>query len=96
MSGSSPPFADEISFKYATPGEMLAVCTVLPVLSIIVVALRLYARRIQRAQIGIDDWLILSGLVYASTHTLDDRALTPLFIKVLSIGMAVALIIGEL
>ena len=76
MSDSPSPFANEISFQYITPGETLAVCTVLPVLSIAVVAFRFYARRIQRAQIGIDDWPILPGLVYASIYALDDRALT--------------------
>ncbi|MCJ1437277.1 hypothetical protein MMC27_006663 [Xylographa pallens] len=56
-------FIDEISFVYATPGNIVAAASVLPALSIVLVSLRFYTRRIQRAQIGIDDWLTLPGLV---------------------------------
>lgn len=63
MGDSSTSFSNEISFKYVSPGEMIAASTVLPALSIIFVALRFYVRKLQRAQIGIDDWLIVPGLV---------------------------------
>ena len=63
MGDTSTSFSDEISFRYVSPGEMIAASTVLPALSIIIVALRFYVRKTQRAQIGIDDWLILPGLV---------------------------------
>lgn len=70
MGDSSTPFSDEISFKYVSPGQIITVSTVLPGLSIIFVALRFYVRKTQRAQIGIDDWLILPGLVDMSFRAL--------------------------
>ena len=46
-----------------TPGGVLAVSIALPILSIIAVFLRFYTRRLQKAKLGIDDWLTLPALV---------------------------------
>jgi hypothetical protein len=50
-------------FSYASPSEIIAASTVLPVLGIIVVGLRFQARVQDKVKIGIDDWLIVPGLV---------------------------------
>ncbi|KAM3084557.1 hypothetical protein ACMFMG_001340 [Clarireedia jacksonii] len=43
------------------PNFLLAEATILPVLCIVVITLRFYARRTQKAKIGPDDWLALVG-----------------------------------
>ena len=54
----SPLFID-----YATSDEIYAAAIVLPVLGIVLVLLRFYARIVQKAGIGIDDWLMIPALV---------------------------------
>lgn len=51
------------TFSNATPGEVWAIGTALPAACGLVVALRFITRNLQKARIGIDDWLILGGLV---------------------------------
>lgn len=51
------------TFKYATPGEVWAIGTALPAACALVVGLRFATRNLQKARIGLDDWLILGGLV---------------------------------
>ena len=48
---------------YQSPGHVIAASTVLPVLDILAVSLRFYARRKQRLAFAIDDWLTLPALV---------------------------------
>ena len=55
MGDNSTHNHDEITFKFASLGEILEATIVLPVLCIIVVTLRFYARSTQKASIGIDD-----------------------------------------
>ena len=62
MASDSNGFSKEISFSYVTPGEMLAAASTLSAVAIILVGLRFYVRKMQRAHIGIDDWLIVIGL----------------------------------
>ncbi|KAF3058031.1 hypothetical protein GL218_05716 [Daldinia childiae] len=50
-------------FQYATRAEILAAAAALPALGIIVVILRFYTRLLQKAKLGIDDFLILPALV---------------------------------
>ena len=46
-----------------TPGKMYALATVLTLLAIVAVLLRLYARRIKKAILTWDDYLIFFALV---------------------------------
>ncbi|KAI9660398.1 MAG: hypothetical protein M1821_009748 [Bathelium mastoideum] len=46
-----------------TPGGVLAVSIASPILAIIAVFLRFYTRRLQKAYLGIDDWLTIPALV---------------------------------
>ena len=48
---------------YQTPGHVLAVAILLPILDIVAVALRFYARRKRRLPLGPDDWLTLPATV---------------------------------
>ena len=51
------------TFSYATPGEVWAMGTALPAACALVVGLRFMTRCLQKAGCGLDDWLILGGLV---------------------------------
>lgn len=57
--------------SYATPGELMAVGIVLPLVATVVVATRFYARSKQHGTIGADDWLILLAMVCLLTCLLD-------------------------
>lgn len=52
-----------INVSYITPGTMIGVGVLFPVLSISFVGLRFYIRRIQRARLLADDWLLVPALV---------------------------------
>ena len=52
-----------LSIDYASPNDILAASTVLPVLCIIAVLLRFYVRVWWRQGIGMDDWLLVPALV---------------------------------
>ncbi|CAD6576753.1 MAG: hypothetical protein ASARMPRED_007869 [Alectoria sarmentosa] len=51
------------TFSYATPGEVWAMGVAMPAACALVVGLRFMTRNMQKARIGIDDWLILGGLI---------------------------------
>lgn len=51
------------TFRYVGPAETIAIRSVLPIVCIAVVGLRFYTRKRQAIPPGIDDWLILGGLV---------------------------------
>ncbi|KAL9057863.1 MAG: hypothetical protein Q9162_002093 [Coniocarpon cinnabarinum] len=51
------------SFQYVYKDEVITLGSLLPAACIIVVALRFYTRHIQKALIGVDDWLALCGLI---------------------------------
>ena len=51
------------TFRWNTPGQVAAAATVLPALGIITVALRFRVRALQKAKLGVDDWLILPALL---------------------------------
>ena len=51
------------TFKYVDSAETIAIGAALPVVCIAVVSLRFYTRSQSSARLGIDDWLILGGLV---------------------------------
>lgn len=46
-----------------TPGKMYALATVLTILPAVAVVLRIYARKIKKAILGWDDYLIIFALV---------------------------------
>lgn len=48
---------------YVTSQEIFAVSILLPLLGIVFVLLRFYARVLQKQSTGIDDWLMLPALV---------------------------------
>ena len=52
-----------IDFSYITPNKFIAISVLFPLLNVIVVALRFYTRRVQRASLKSDDWLTLAALV---------------------------------
>lgn len=52
-----------LSVPYVTPGEIYSASIVLPILGIVFVLLRFYARVVQKKSAGIDDWLMLPALV---------------------------------
>lgn len=47
----------EAPFAFVSPGELLAAAIVLPLVCVVSVALRFYARRMQRYGLGVDDWM---------------------------------------
>ena len=53
----------KFTFPFVDGNETMALGIVLPITCLIVVAIRFYMRNIQKAGIGIDDWLALAGLV---------------------------------
>ncbi|KAF2115243.1 hypothetical protein BDV96DRAFT_646257 [Lophiotrema nucula] len=54
---------DDFPFPYASTGDCYAIGIALPAVAMVVVGLRMYTRRTQRAALGADDWLIVGGLV---------------------------------
>ena len=55
--------ASIFTFKYVDAAETIAIGVTLPTVCIAVVVLRFYTRAKQTACLGIDDWLILGGVV---------------------------------
>jgi hypothetical protein len=56
-----PPNPYFIPYTYHE--NVLALCIVMPVVCIFMVAARMYVRRFQKGGLGVDDWLALSTLV---------------------------------
>ncbi|MCJ1314966.1 hypothetical protein MMC15_000280 [Xylographa vitiligo] len=52
-----------VTFSYANPAEVWTMGTVLLAVCIAVVALRFVTRYFQKVRVGIDDWLILAGVI---------------------------------
>ena len=52
-----------INVSYVTPRAMIAVAVLFPVLDIVCVGLRVYIRRVQKASILADDWLLFPAVV---------------------------------
>ena len=52
-----------INVSYITPGAIIVVEAVFPVLSIVAVGLRFYARCLQKTRLLADDWLLVPALV---------------------------------
>ena len=76
-----------------TPAEVTAMGAVLPAIDIIVVALRLYAKRKIR-RYGIDDWLVVVSLVFLVLMRVE--RLCSDCSQILTIGMGFILIYGML
>ena len=51
------------TFHFVDAQESIAVGSALPAVCLIVVALRFWTRRLQKVQIGMDDWWAVAGLV---------------------------------
>ncbi|KAF2855811.1 hypothetical protein T440DRAFT_551145 [Plenodomus tracheiphilus IPT5] len=52
------------SAGYTSPGSLIAICVVLPVLSILAVALRFYTRKRSKSSLKLDDWILLPALSF--------------------------------
>lgn len=63
------------TFRYVHASEVTAIGANLPAVSICIVALRFYTRMRQSVQPGIDDWLILGGLVGVHSISLGSQHL---------------------
>ena len=57
------PKHSTFTFHFVNAQESIAVGSALPAVCLIVVALRFWTRRLQKVQIGIDDWWAVAGLV---------------------------------
>ncbi len=55
--------ADPFTFRYVNGPETIALGAAISAVCILAVALRLFTRRLQKLQIGLDDQLIVGGLV---------------------------------
>ena len=67
------------TFDFVDAQESIAVGSALPAVCLIVVALRFWTRRLQKVQIGMDDWLAVAGLV-SNPHYSSDRRLNTIFL----------------
>jgi hypothetical protein len=61
--GMTSRSGDDFPFPYASTADCYAIGIALPAVALVVTGLRLYTRRIQHASLGLDDWLIVAGLV---------------------------------
>ena len=59
----SSAHANPFTFRYVNGPETIALSAAISAVSILAVALRLFTRRLQKLQIGLDDQLIVGGLV---------------------------------
>lgn len=50
------------TFQFVNAKETVALGSTLPVVCLIVIALRFFTRRLQNVKVGSDDWLALCGL----------------------------------
>ena len=57
------PKHSTFTFHFFNAQESIAVGSALPAVCLIVVALRFWTRRLQKVQIGMDDWWAIAGLV---------------------------------
>jgi hypothetical protein len=53
----------EFTFHFVDAQETIALGAALPAVCILVLGLRFFTRRLQKVQVGIDDWLAVGGLV---------------------------------
>ncbi|KAF5868422.1 putative integral membrane protein [Botrytis fragariae] len=62
ISSDTPSYT--FTFKYVNEQEVIALGVTLPIVGIFIVGLRFLTRRLQNTKRGVDDWLILSGLIW--------------------------------
>lgn len=55
--------ANELAISFVGPGEVVSAGITLPIVSILVVALRFWLRSYQKVKLGLDDYTILLALV---------------------------------
>ena len=58
------------TFAYGDSREVIAIGAALPAVCIVVVFLRFITRFLSKNRIGVDDWLILGGLVSMACNVL--------------------------
>lgn len=61
----------QFTFPFVNGQNVMAIGVALPIVCIIVVVLRFWTRRLQKTMIGLDDWLIVGGLVSRSRAEID-------------------------
>ena len=73
------PKHSTFTFPFVDAQESIAVGLALPAVCLILVALRFWTRRLQKVQIGMDDWWAVAGLVSNPCRSFD-RRLEPIFL----------------
>ena len=63
MVSTDPAGQSIFTFKYNDAEQVLSIGTAIPAVCIVIVGLRFLTRTLQRAKLGLDDWLSLGGLV---------------------------------
>lgn len=63
MDSTDPAGQSIFTFKYNNVGQVRSIGTAIPAVCIGIVGLRFLTRTLQRAKLGLDDWLSLGGLV---------------------------------
>ena len=86
----------ETSFRWNTPGQVIAAAVVLPTLGIVAVLLRFRVRHVQKTGIGLDDWLILPAMVSDPFEMLRPCQSNITTSQLLVIGLGVSLLYGRL
>lgn len=69
MASSSPPGGDGVAMPTATninpiAVQLVVVSIVLPVIAIVATGLRFWARRMMRVTPAVEDWLVVSGVIW--------------------------------
>lgn len=67
------------TFPFVDAQESIAISLALPAVCLILVALRFWTRKVQKVQIGMDDWWAVAGLVSNPYWNFDTR-LEPIFL----------------
>lgn len=80
---------------YATSGCTLVVSILIPVLAVIVVALRFYSRVAHNTPASWDDWLIVPATVWQAVYRIIIPAMLSLVLQVLTVALGGIMIWGE-
>ena len=85
--------AKVFTFNFVSASETIAIGSALPIVCVMVVALRFFTRTRQVAQVDIDDWLILGGAVIRKANWTFEMGLTT-GLQICIVGMGACLLDG--